>query len=60
MHLPTLVTAAPYAEELAGAGKTGLDESVITGVATIRGRSRNLLCDFAFLGGSIGWRRATG
>ncbi|MET0454723.1 MAG: carboxyl transferase domain-containing protein [Mycobacterium sp.] len=45
-----------YAEELAAArAKTGLDESVITGVVTIRGRKvAILLSDFAFLAGSIG------
>ena len=45
-----------YADELAAArAKTGLDESVITGAATIRGRKvAILLCEFAFLGGSIG------
>src|SRR6201999_1720054 len=45
-----------YAEELACArAKTGLDEAVITGVATIRGhRIAMLVCDFGFLGGSIG------
>ncbi len=45
-----------YAEDLAGArAKTGLDEAVITGVATIRGRRiAMLVCDFGFLGGSIG------
>jgi acyl-CoA carboxylase subunit beta len=45
-----------YAEELACArAKTGLDEAVITGVATIRGRRiAMLVCDFGFLGGSIG------
>jgi acyl-CoA carboxylase subunit beta len=51
------VTAdAQYAEELAHArAKTGLDEAVITGAASIRGRRvAMLLCDFRFLGGSIG------
>ena len=45
-----------YADEIAAArAKTGLDESVITGAATIRGRQvAILLCEFAFLGGSIG------
>ena len=43
---------AVYADEIAAArAKTGLDESVITGVATIRGRQvAILLCEFAFLG----------
>jgi acetyl-CoA carboxylase carboxyl transferase subunit beta len=51
------VTAdAQYAEDLAHArAKTGLDEAVITGAAGIRGRRvAMLLCDFGFLGGSIG------
>ncbi|MDG4668165.1 carboxyl transferase domain-containing protein [Mycobacterium sp. 236(2023)] len=45
-----------YAAELARArAKTGLDEAVLTGQATIRGRRiAMLLCDFGFLGGSIG------
>ncbi|OZD13409.1 acetyl-CoA carboxyl transferase [Rhodococcus sp. 06-156-3C] len=45
-----------YAEELAAAReKTGLDESVITGSATIRGRRVAILvCEFSFLAGSIG------
>jgi acetyl-CoA carboxylase carboxyl transferase subunit beta len=45
-----------YAAELAGAReKTGLDESVITGSATVRGRRvAILLCEFSFLAGSIG------
>ena len=45
-----------YADELATArAKTGLDESVLTGAATIGGRRvAMLLCDFGFLGGSIG------
>lgn len=45
-----------YAAELARARqKTGLDEAVLTGAATIRGRRvAMLLCDFGFLGGSIG------
>jgi acetyl-CoA carboxylase carboxyl transferase beta subunit len=45
-----------YADEIAAArAKTGLDESVVTGAATIRGRDvAILLCEFAFLGGSIG------
>src|SRR5258705_153071 len=54
---PTQVTVdSKYTEDLASArAKTGLDEAVITGVATIRGRRiAMLLCDFGFLGGSIG------
>ncbi|OZC88452.1 acetyl-CoA carboxyl transferase [Rhodococcus sp. 06-412-2C] len=45
-----------YASELAAAReKTGLDESVLTGSATIRGRKvAILLGEFAFLAGSIG------
>lgn len=45
-----------YAADLARArAKTGLDEAVITGVATILGRRcAMLVCDFGFLGGSIG------
>jgi acetyl-CoA carboxylase carboxyl transferase beta subunit len=45
-----------YADELATArAKTGLDESVLTGLATIRGRKvAILLCEFSFLAGSIG------
>ena len=47
---------AQYADELACARmKTGLDESVLTGSASIRGhRVAMLVCDFGFLGGSIG------
>lgn len=47
---------AGYAAELAKARqRTGLDEAVLTGHATIRGRRvAMLLCDFGFLGGSIG------
>ncbi|OMB91248.1 carboxyl transferase domain-containing protein [Mycobacterium colombiense] len=47
---------AEYAADLGRArAKTGLDEAVITGVATILGRPcAMLLCDFGFLGGSIG------
>jgi acyl-CoA carboxylase subunit beta len=45
-----------YADDLACArARTGLDESVITGTAEIRGRRcAMLVCDFGFLGGSIG------
>ena len=56
-HTPIETAADPgYAEDLARArAKTGLDESVITGTAKIRGRRcAMLLCDFGFLGGSIG------
>ncbi|HZN79448.1 MAG TPA: carboxyl transferase domain-containing protein [Mycobacterium sp.] len=47
---------AEYGDELACARrKTGLDESVLTGSATIRGhRVAMLVCEFGFLGGSIG------
>jgi acetyl-CoA carboxylase carboxyl transferase beta subunit len=55
---PSIETVADrkYAEDLACARvRTGLDESVITGTATIHGRRcAMLLCDFGFLGGSIG------
>ena len=45
-----------YADELTAArAKTGLDESVVTGAVTIRGRRvAILLSEFAFLAGSIG------
>jgi acetyl-CoA carboxylase carboxyl transferase subunit beta len=51
-----VATDGLYAEDLARArAKTGLDESVITGAADVRGRRcAMLLCDFGFLGGSIG------
>jgi acyl-CoA carboxylase subunit beta len=54
--LPEVQASAEYADELACARrKTGLDESVITGTATIRGhRIAMLVCEFGFLGGSIG------
>jgi acyl-CoA carboxylase subunit beta len=54
--LPDVPNDAEYADELACARtKTGLDESVITGSACIRGRRMAMLvCDFGFLGGSIG------
>jgi acetyl-CoA carboxylase carboxyl transferase subunit beta len=54
--LPEVPADAGYADELACArGKTGLDESVLTGSATIRGhRVAMLVCEFGFLGGSIG------
>jgi acetyl-CoA carboxylase carboxyl transferase beta subunit len=54
--LPEVDASAKYADELACARrKTGLDESVITGSATIRGhRVAMLVCEFGFLGGSIG------
>lgn len=51
------VAADPeYSADLARArAKTGLDEAVITGAATILGRRCAIvLCDFGFLGGSIG------
>jgi acetyl-CoA carboxylase beta subunit len=54
---PIEITAdSEYADDLARArAKTGLDEAVITGTADIRGRRcAMLLCDFGFLGGSIG------
>jgi len=54
--LPEVPASAEYADELACArAKTGLDESVITGTATICGhRVAMLVCEFGFLGGSIG------
>lgn len=54
--LPDNARDAEYADELACARtKTGLDESVLTGEASIRGRRvAMLVCDFGFLGGSIG------
>jgi acyl-CoA carboxylase subunit beta len=54
--LPEVQASEEYADELACARrKTGLDESVITGSATIRGhRVAMLVCEFGFLGGSIG------
>jgi acetyl-CoA carboxylase carboxyl transferase subunit beta len=55
---PPLEIAADqsYADDLARArATTGLDESVITGAANIRGRGCTMLLgDFGFLGGSIG------
>ena len=55
-ELPEVPASREYAEELACARtKTGLDESVLTGAATIRGqRVAMLVCEFGFLGGSIG------
>lgn len=49
-------TDADYAADLVRAREaTGLDEAVITGSATLRGRRIALVaCDFRFLGGSIG------
>ena len=54
--LPDAANDAEYADELACARtKTGLDESVLTGCASIRGRRvAMLVCEFGFLGGSIG------
>jgi acyl-CoA carboxylase subunit beta len=54
--LPEVQASKEYADELACARrKTGLDESVLTGTATIRGhRVAMLVCEFGFLGGSIG------
>lgn len=47
---------ADYAADLARARQTtGLDEAVVTGTATLRGRRIAVVaCDFGFLGGSIG------
>src|SRR5690349_7935285 len=54
--LPDVAANNEYADELDCARrKTGLDESVLTGAATIRGhRVAMLVCEFGFLGGSIG------
>jgi acyl-CoA carboxylase subunit beta len=54
--LPDAAATAEYADELARARtKTGLEESVVTGAATIHGhRIAMLVCEFGFLGGSIG------
>ena len=54
--LPDVGASAEYANELASARvKTGIDESVLTGAASIRGhRVAILVCEFGFLGGSIG------
>jgi acyl-CoA carboxylase subunit beta len=54
--LPEAPASDEYADELACARrKTGLDESVLTGSASIRGhRVAMLVCEFGFLGGSIG------
>jgi acetyl-CoA carboxylase carboxyl transferase subunit beta len=54
--LTEVIADSEYAEDLVHArAKTGLDEAVITGVGTIRGhRVAMLVCDFGFLGGSIG------
>ena len=54
--LPEVPNDADYADELTCArSKTGLDESVLTGSASIHGRRvAMLVCDFGFLGGSIG------
>jgi acetyl-CoA carboxylase carboxyl transferase subunit beta len=54
--LPEPQASREYAEELACARtRTGLDESVVTGAAMIRGhRVAMLVCEFGFLGGSIG------
>lgn len=52
-----VATSSRYAEELARArARTGVDEAVLTGAATIGGHSvAMLVCDFGFLGGSIGF-----
>jgi acetyl-CoA carboxylase carboxyl transferase subunit beta len=54
--LPDVPANGPYADELARArAATGLDEAVLTGTATVRGhRVAMLVCEFGFLGGSIG------
>ena len=57
---PALEIEQSYSEELAGARKkTGLDESVITGVGELQGRRVAVIVgEFGFLGGSIGVRAA--
>jgi acetyl-CoA carboxylase carboxyl transferase beta subunit len=54
--LPDVVASAEYADELACArAKTGVDESVLTGATSIHGhRVAIAVCEFGFLGGSIG------
>jgi acyl-CoA carboxylase subunit beta len=54
--LPDVAASPEYADELACARTaTGLDESVLTGAAAIHGhRVAILVCEFGFLGGSIG------
>jgi len=54
--LPDVPASPEYADELACARTaTGLDESVLTGTAAIHGhRVAVLVCEFGFLGGSIG------
>src|SRR3954470_2397721 len=54
--LPDVAASAEYADELAAArAKTGIDESVLTGSASIGGhRVAIAVCEFGFLGGSIG------
>ncbi|HEV7418229.1 MAG TPA: carboxyl transferase domain-containing protein [Mycobacterium sp.] len=56
LALPDVGASAEYANELACARmKAGIDESVLTGAASIRGhRVAILICEFGFLGGSIG------
>ena len=51
-----VATDSDYAEALLRAQeKTGLDESVLTGSASVRGRRVAIIvCEFGFLGGSIG------
>jgi acetyl-CoA carboxylase carboxyl transferase beta subunit len=55
-RLPDVGASAEYADELACArAKTGVDESVLTGTASIHGhRVAVAVCEFGFLGGSIG------
>jgi acyl-CoA carboxylase subunit beta len=54
--LADVEASAEYADELACArAKTGVDESVLTGAASIHGhRVAIAVCEFGFLGGSIG------
>jgi acetyl-CoA carboxylase carboxyl transferase beta subunit len=54
--VPDVAASGEYADELACArAKTGVDESVLTGAASIHGhRVAIAVCEFGFLGGSIG------
>src|SRR6478609_3643735 len=53
--VPVEANASYRADLDAAAAKTGLDESVITGVGTVRGRRVAVIaCEFGFLAGSIG------
>ncbi|WP_027500925.1 acetyl-coenzyme A carboxylase carboxyl transferase subunits beta/alpha [Rhodococcus sp. UNC363MFTsu5.1] len=53
--VPVEANSSYRADLDAAAAKTGLDESVITGVGTVRGRRVAVIaCEFGFLAGSIG------